>query len=493
MFRTEFLRLIFFTFLLFSFPACSVNGADSGSGSGVVEKPGDDVGTDDAGAHAQSGNLPAWEEGYLDIHFINTGTGECSFVIMPDGTQMLVDAASSYCTPEDENDYYVGHYPDASKRPSEWINIYLARCMKWTGNDMIDYLNVTHFHSDHIGQRFTNCPAGDIGQANPLFTSDGRKALRDIASMEDFLEVGGGYMKIGVAEILDENKVGVVIDKAYPDYDYPKPLAYDVDQNGKTGYNGWTVLNYRNAAQYHKKQNGVVRESFRPGVADQFVMKHKPAEYPEFEIRNLSANGLMWTGNGTETSMTFPENGQLSVESNEGKDSPNENMTSTVFKLSYGDFDYFCGGDVVSNSVSTAYPWRDAERPLANVTGEVDLLKANHHGSADGNSEYFLGILNPQVIVVNVWRRIQPRKETYERMISSDCNHGMTDIFTTNMVKSYHNEYIDKGERIRGKQGHYVVRVNPGGGKFYVYQLDDSDVTMSMKIVRRFGPYTSKK
>ena len=32
--------------------------------------------------------LPAWQEGEMDIHFINTTTGESAFVIMPDGTQL---------------------------------------------------------------------------------------------------------------------------------------------------------------------------------------------------------------------------------------------------------------------------------------------------------------------------------------------------------------------------------------------------------------------
>ena len=39
--------------------------------------------------------LSAWTEGMLDIHFINTTTGECTFIIFPDGTQMLVDAAGN--------------------------------------------------------------------------------------------------------------------------------------------------------------------------------------------------------------------------------------------------------------------------------------------------------------------------------------------------------------------------------------------------------------
>ena len=40
--------------------------------------------------------LTPWTEGTLDIHFINTSAGECTFMIFPDGTQMHVDAAESH-------------------------------------------------------------------------------------------------------------------------------------------------------------------------------------------------------------------------------------------------------------------------------------------------------------------------------------------------------------------------------------------------------------
>ena len=36
--------------------------------------------------------FPAWEEGEMDIHHINTGRGEAVFCIFPDGTTMLIDA-----------------------------------------------------------------------------------------------------------------------------------------------------------------------------------------------------------------------------------------------------------------------------------------------------------------------------------------------------------------------------------------------------------------
>lgn len=47
-----------------------------------------------AGSDAASGpgrTLPAWREGELDIHHINTGRGEAQLMILPDGSSVLVD------------------------------------------------------------------------------------------------------------------------------------------------------------------------------------------------------------------------------------------------------------------------------------------------------------------------------------------------------------------------------------------------------------------
>lgn len=60
------------------------NGTGNGSGGGSVAPDKPKVGQ----------TLPDWSEGYLDIHAVNTGRGECSLLILPDGTTMLVDTAA---------------------------------------------------------------------------------------------------------------------------------------------------------------------------------------------------------------------------------------------------------------------------------------------------------------------------------------------------------------------------------------------------------------
>ena len=89
--------------------------------------------------------LPAWKEGVLDIHFINTSTGECCFMIFPDGTQMLVDAAGSHNpTGPVGSTTNVGirsrwdPMKDSGFRAGEFIADYIQKCMAWTGNNKLD-------------------------------------------------------------------------------------------------------------------------------------------------------------------------------------------------------------------------------------------------------------------------------------------------------------------------------------------------------------------
>ena len=49
---------------------------------------GENTGNDTYGVGS---SLALWSEGYLDIHTISTGRGECILIIMPDGTSLVVD------------------------------------------------------------------------------------------------------------------------------------------------------------------------------------------------------------------------------------------------------------------------------------------------------------------------------------------------------------------------------------------------------------------
>src|SRR5690606_5794793 len=73
--------------------------------------------------------LPDWQEGYLDIHAINTGRGEATFVIFPDGTTMLLDAAGSSISPAAEIPP-PPQKPNSSVSPGQVVTNYARHFMK---------------------------------------------------------------------------------------------------------------------------------------------------------------------------------------------------------------------------------------------------------------------------------------------------------------------------------------------------------------------------
>ena len=117
--------------LFMGMPACSP--ADSPEGTGPGTKPS----TSTTSTAPKVGEvLPAWEEGIMDIHFINSTTGESVFIVMPDGTQLLIDAASStVATNSNANTTNTGIRSrwDPTKtntRGSQIITDYIRKCME---------------------------------------------------------------------------------------------------------------------------------------------------------------------------------------------------------------------------------------------------------------------------------------------------------------------------------------------------------------------------
>lgn len=95
---------------------------------------------------AFSQELPQWKEGYMDIHHINTGRGDCTFCILPDGTTLLIDAGENNRVGE----RVVAAKPDDTKKAGEWIADYIRYFIP-KDKENIDYYFLTHYHSDHIG------------------------------------------------------------------------------------------------------------------------------------------------------------------------------------------------------------------------------------------------------------------------------------------------------------------------------------------------------
>lgn len=411
--------------------------------------------------------LPAWKEGELDIHFINTTAGECVFVIFPDATQMLIDAAGSQVATgsvgSTKNTEIRSRWDPTkgTERCGQFISDYLRHCMAWTGNQKLDYIMLTHLHNDHFGG------------ANGLPASSKSST----------------YTLQSLPEIMDNFQVGKLVDRGYPDYDYPFKMATMAD-------NASNCANYIKAVKWHVANSGMKAEIFKAGSNSQFPLVHKPSDYQNVRIQNLAVNGEVWTGTGTSTTKTFPDLSKISYADSKNvlsaDNCPEENHCSAMVRISYGDFDFFEGGDAQYDGMSN-YGWKDIETAVAKVCGKVEVMKADHHGTANTNGygykdkAWAMRYFQPQVWVVCSWTDEHPRKATFEGV--TECVPGM-DAYITNFGTTQ-QAYTGYAQKCKAGNGHVVVRVAKGGKTFRVYTLTDSDKQYTVKYVS--GTYQSRQ
>jgi beta-lactamase superfamily II metal-dependent hydrolase len=378
--------------------------------------------------------LPLWKEGYLDIHHINTGKGECAFLMLPDGTTMLVDAGATARPKPRVTD----PKPDGSRTPGEWISRYIQHFLQNRPEKKLDYILLTHFHDDHIGETYSGLKTSETGN----------------------------FILSGVTEVGEIIPFDKIVDRNWPSYDYPKPLG--------TGY----IDNYIRFVKWNVEHKGVQAEQFRVGANDQFSLVHHPEKYPEFEIRNLASNGQVWTGVGNNVRNHFPPLASLPE-----NQYPGENACSNAFRLSYGKFDYFNGGDLTTGAPGS---WQDIETPVGLVTGPVDVCIANHHAYYDAMGALFMQAVRPRVHIIQVWAPSHPSPSVLARMMSNWTYPGPRDVFATNTMEET-RVVSGRMDDLKSQQGHIVVRVSQGGDNYMIYILDDS--AENFKVTGIHGPY----
>ncbi len=394
--------------------------------------------------------LPPWEPGMLDIHQINIGTGDAALFIFPDGTAMLLDAGA---TVRDRPPHYdAPPLPSDSRPPAEWVARYIWDVHPSGDEVVLDYAVVTHFHGDHMGTVTDNSP----------------------------LSASGAYRLSGITGVGDAIPIHTVIDRGWPAYDFPASLDNRM------------MSNYRDFLAWGIEQGGMEVERFEAGRNDQITLRHAPEDYPAFEVRNIAVNGEVWTGEDLNVRNRFPRD-----------DPPSENNCSLAFRLRYGPFAYFNGGDLNGVIPDDAPAWRDMESAVAWVTGPVDVHALNHHGFRDAANAFFLSVLQPRIHILAVYAASHPGPDVMRRMMSEEIYPGERGIFMTNgmwegrkpnMADLFGEEEADWLERrineADASEGHIVVRVEPGGGQYRVIVLDDATEERAVRSVH--GPYTSR-
>ena len=360
--------------------------------------------------------LQPWQKGWMDIHTIATGKGDASFLILPDGTTMLIDAG----------DVTGGRFkapalPNDSKRPGEWIAEYIKHFSKGLPHPhIVDYFWLTHFHSDHMGSN---------------------TARRE----------GPHYGICGIMEVGEHLRFGHIVDRGYPDYDYPSAEAV---ANASV-----TMPDYRKFVEYHRDEYGTHPARFVVGSTKQFSLLNDPKTYKkDFEIWNVACNLEVAVKGSRKTEKMYQD--RLSV--------IDENALSGAILVRYGNFTYFNGGDLGGSPSGV----RDMESAVADRIGPVTVVNANHHGWKDTCNPYFMWVTRPDIILIPASHINHPWKDTVRRIYDPQMPGKRRMFCTCDAAKEQVGEELWKN--VEQYFGHIVIRVFEGGKSYQVFVLDAS-------------------
>lgn len=83
-------------------------------------------------------------------------------------------------------------------------------------------------------------------------------------------------------------------------------------------------------------------------------------------------------------------------------DPPDENAASIAILIEYSGFRMFIGGDITGGGGTPPYETPDVETPLGPLAGDIDVLRAAHHGSDTSTNQSFLDEATPEAAIISV-------------------------------------------------------------------------------------------
>lgn len=391
------------------------------------------------------GHWAGWKNGEYQIHFIHTGVGEAIFHIFPDGTTLLVDCGDQPSVTRQE--LAVPVVPDATMLAGEWVARYIKRvlpkdCPTRNGMPLIDYMMLTHYHDDHSGSI--------IWQS--IYPR--RKALPEC------YRSGFGL----AAEML---AFDTAFDRAWPDYTDPRD---DVQQNME-------VDHMKRVYKALQERDDLKIERFRLGATDQIALRRHPEEFPDFQIKNITANGRILCKDGSIK--------DLYAERLKSPDRLNENGMSLGFIAKYGKFSLFSAGDfsdfIPGPNGETIY----TENLLAEELPPVDVAKINHHGHMS-MPEGIVRALQARAWIASVWDQLHTLDPVMTRLSDRSLYPGPRTHFPTVFPKERIATakelpfFKDIAPETMGMGAHIVVSVPKGGETYSITCLSPLDENMTI-------------
>jgi len=173
---------------------------------------------------------------------------------------------------------------------------------------------------------------------------------------------------------------------------------------------GISSLNYVSASHYHADHVGGLDEVWNSGIHTTTCLDRGDSQEPGTQSyddyksayssvrQTVNPGQVVQLGNGATVTCLVVEGDLMGGGSvNISSSAQWENSASVAWKLAYGDFDMFMGGDLTGGGNGTT----DVESSVGPICGDVDVLLVNHHGSRTSSNSTFISLLNPEFAVIS--------------------------------------------------------------------------------------------
>ena len=384
-----------------------------------------------------------WMPGHFQIHSIYTGVAESLFLIFPDGTTMLLDCGDHAACKRGK--LAVPILPDQTRHAGEWIARYVLK-VNPHGRD-VDYMLLTHYHSDHSGHR---------------------KFHAGIAP-------NGKYVLSGFGQAMEFLSFRRAIDRAWPTFDDPLPISDDFD--------GGVVSEMREVYRELERRGGTVERFRLEKGSDQ--IRPLRGEVDGFRVVPLCANGRVLYPDGHVVDVMKPL-----IDAQKAK-SVNENTLSIGIRFEYGKFRFYSAGDFSHHEVRSDGSVFEAEDEMAKVCGRCDVAKVNHHGH-HSMPPSIVKALGSRVYLACVWDQLHMTRDTMRNLCNRKNYKGdrllVPGIFPKERrLEDQAEPWLPSVEPAVFDGVHVIVDVPPGGECYSLYALDARNESLTVRAACHFN------
>lgn len=310
-----------------------------------------------------------WRSGEFNVYWFDVEQGDAQLVVGPTGKTLLIDLG--------ERAWNATTDTMAKRVAAQLRNI----CDTGSAPVHLDYVMASHHHLDHIGYAGVPDDSQDYGNGlYQLLTPESEGGLG--FTVGQLIDRDGG---VWVDDNGDGNcDVGTSSDPA------PEFAWHNAGTTSQTARRWICWLHGPDGQPDRAHIEGKV-----------LTLSNDMTSWPTLDLGNgavaeivqANAKGVMQADgvtpvSGDHTTADVP---------------PSENDYSIGVRLSYGDYAYATAGDNDGeyNTSTWGYTYNDIEASMIESMGQVETLRANHHGSGHSSSNAYVSNLDPQTSVIS--------------------------------------------------------------------------------------------